>query len=92
MSMIKIFWVLGMRLVLLAVAHTDKAPHIGFESYYSVNNIMGNFINFSTGYANTYLHQELFLSLQRDFFAATIGLCRWVHYYAKFQDRSGIFE
>ncbi len=49
------------------VAHTDKAPHIGFESYYSVNNIMGNFINFSTGYANTYLHQELFLSLQRDF-------------------------
>ena len=49
------------------VAHTDKAPNIGFESYYSVNNIMGNFINFSTGYANTYLHQELFLSLQRDF-------------------------
>ena len=49
------------------VAHTDKAPHIGFESYYSVNNIMGNFINFSTGYANTYLHQELFISLQRDF-------------------------
>ena len=49
------------------VAHTDKAPHIGFESYYSVNNIMGNFINFSTGYSNTYLHQELFLSLQRDF-------------------------
>jgi len=28
---------------------------------------MGNFINFSAGYANTYLHQELFVSLQRDF-------------------------
>lgn len=49
------------------VGHTDKSPHIGFESYYAVNNIMGNFINFSTGYANTYLHQELFVSLQRDF-------------------------
>ena len=49
------------------VGHTDKSPHIGFESYYSVNNIMGNFINFSTGYSNTYLHQELFISLQRDF-------------------------
>jgi hypothetical protein len=49
------------------VGHTDRSPHIGFESYYSVNNIMGNFINFSAGYANTYLHQELFVSLQRDF-------------------------
>lgn len=49
------------------VGHTDRSPHIGFESYYAVNNIMGNFINFSAGYANTYLHQELFISLQRDF-------------------------
>jgi len=49
------------------VGHTDRSPHIGFESYYSINNIMGNFINFSAGYANTYLHQELFVSLQRDF-------------------------
>ena len=49
------------------VAHTDQSPHIGFESYYAVNNIMGNFIDFSTRYANTYQHQELFVSLQRDF-------------------------
>jgi len=49
------------------VAHTDQSPHIGFESYYAVNNIMGNFIDFSTRYANTYLHQELFISLKRDF-------------------------
>ena len=49
------------------VGHTDKLPHIGFESYYSINNIMGNFIDFSTNYSNTYLHQELFISFQRDF-------------------------
>ena len=49
------------------VGHTDKSPNIGFESYYSVDNIMGNFINFSSRYSNTYLHQELFVSLQRDF-------------------------
>lgn len=49
------------------VGHTDKSPHIGFESYYSVNNIMGNFIDFSSGYANTYLHQELYISFKRDF-------------------------
>lgn len=49
------------------VGHTDRSPNIGFETYYSVNNILGNFINFSSGYANTYLHQEFFVSLERDF-------------------------
>ncbi len=49
------------------VVHTDDTPHVGFESNYSVNNIMGNFIDFSTRYSNTYQHQELFVSLQRDF-------------------------
>lgn len=49
------------------VGHTDKSPHIGFESYYAVNNIMGNFINFSSGYSNTYLHEEFFVSLERNF-------------------------
>jgi len=57
----------GHEVGITVVGHTDRPPHIGFESYYAVNNIMGNFINFSAGYANTYLHQELFVSLQRDF-------------------------
>jgi len=57
----------GHEVGITVVGHTDRSPHIGFESYYAVNNIMGNFINFSAGYANTYLHQELFVSLQRDF-------------------------
>lgn len=49
------------------VGHTDKTPHIGFEAYYSVNNFEGNFVNFSTGYANTYLREGFFVSLDRDF-------------------------
>ncbi|MFA5328246.1 MAG: hypothetical protein WC384_10695 [Prolixibacteraceae bacterium] len=49
------------------VAHTDQTPHVGFETYYAVNNVMGKFINFSAYYANTYLHQESFISLERDF-------------------------
>jgi len=57
----------GHEVGLSIVAHTDQSPHIGFESYYAVNNIMGNFIDFSTRYGNTYRHQELFVSLQRDF-------------------------
>ena len=49
------------------VGHADMKPHIGFETYYSVNNIMGRFINFSAGYANTYLREGFFVSLDRDF-------------------------
>ena len=49
------------------VGHADMTPHIGFESYYSVNNIGGNFINFSTAYANTYLKESFYVSLERDF-------------------------
>jgi len=49
------------------VAHTDMTPHIGFESYYSINNVAGNFINLSTGYANTYQKESFMFSLGRDF-------------------------
>jgi len=49
------------------VAHTSKTPHIGFEAYYAINNVNGNFINFSAGYANTYLSNGFFISFERDF-------------------------
>ncbi|MBV5315641.1 MAG: hypothetical protein JZU47_20235 [Prolixibacteraceae bacterium] len=48
-------------------AHTGKTPHIGFEAYYAVNNVQGNFVNFSTGYANNYLREGFFVSFDRDF-------------------------
>lgn len=49
------------------VVHTNQFPHVGFETYYAVNNVMGKFVNFSASYANTYLHEEFFISLDRDF-------------------------
>lgn len=49
------------------VAHTEKLPHVGVEAYYSVNNFEGNFVNFSAGYANTYLREGFFVSFERDF-------------------------
>ncbi len=49
------------------VGHTDKIPHLGFETYYAVNNVQGNFVNFSAGYANTYLKEGFYVSLERDF-------------------------
>ena len=47
--------------------HTVKSPHVGFEAYYAINNIKGNFINFSAGYANNYLREGFFVSFERDF-------------------------
>jgi hypothetical protein len=49
------------------IAHTGKTPHVGFEAYYAVNNVQGNFVNFSTGYANNYLREGFFVSFDRDF-------------------------
>ncbi len=49
------------------VAHTDRTPHVGFEAFYSINNVKGNFINFSAGYADTYLRKGLYFSFERDF-------------------------
>ncbi|MDP2337720.1 MAG: hypothetical protein Q8N05_15005 [Bacteroidota bacterium] len=58
---------IGHEIVTKLVAHTDKVPHVGFETYYAVNNVRGNFVNFSAGYSNTYLREGFFVSLERDF-------------------------
>ncbi|HAQ18709.1 MAG TPA: hypothetical protein DCR40_05660 [Prolixibacteraceae bacterium] len=49
------------------IAHTYKTPHIGIEAYYAINNLKGNFINFSAGYANNFLRKGFFVSFERDF-------------------------
>lgn len=49
------------------VGHTEKMPNVGFETYYRINNLGGNFINFSTGYSNTYIREGFFVSAERDF-------------------------
>jgi len=49
------------------VGHADMVPHIGYETYYSINNLLGNFINFSSAYANTYIRQGFYVSFSRDF-------------------------
>jgi hypothetical protein len=49
------------------VGSTVKYPNVGFDTYYRVNNLGGNFINLSAGYMNTYLREGLFISADRDF-------------------------
>ena len=49
------------------VGHTEKYPNVGFDAYYRINNFGGNFINFSTGYSNTFIREGFFVSAERDF-------------------------
>lgn len=58
---------IGHEIGLTIFGHTDKKPHLGLEAYYAIDNVKGKFINFSAGYANNYIRNEFFISLQRDF-------------------------
>lgn len=49
------------------VGHTALTPHIGVDAFYAINNVKGNFVNFSAGYSNTYLRNGFFVSFERDF-------------------------
>ena len=49
------------------IGHSEKTPHLGMEAYYSINNLKGNFVNLTAGYANNFLREGLFISFERDF-------------------------
>ncbi len=57
----------GHELGVTMVGNSLKSPNIGFDAYYKANNINGSFINFSSGYSNTYLNEGFFISFQREF-------------------------
>jgi hypothetical protein len=48
-------------------AHSEKRPNLGFETYYKLNNVKGNFVDFSAGYANNYIRNEFFFTFERNF-------------------------
>lgn len=58
---------IGHEIGLTAFGHSVKKPHLGIEAYYAINNIKGNFVNFSAGYANNFVRDEFFFSFERDF-------------------------
>jgi hypothetical protein len=57
----------GHEIGLTLFGHTELKPHLGLETFYTINNLKGNFINFSTGYANNYMREEFYISVERDF-------------------------
>lgn len=55
----------GHELTLRMVGHLDKKPYVGFESFYNINNINGNFLSISAGYASTYRKEGIFLRMEK---------------------------
>lgn len=64
-------WGIGHQISATMVGHVDKKPYVGFEGYYTVNNIGGNFVNISLGYSDTYKrHGAAFIS-DKEFLTST---------------------
>jgi hypothetical protein len=53
------------------VGHINREPYLGIESYYSINNIGGKFLDISLGYLNTYLREGYVLDMDKPFYTQT---------------------
>ncbi|MDR2909926.1 MAG: hypothetical protein LBV47_00960 [Bacteroidales bacterium] len=62
----------GHEISLRFVGHTNRHPYMGLETFYSINNIKGKFINISTGYMNTYLREGFSFVMNKPFITPSI--------------------
>lgn len=60
-------WGAGHQISATIVGHVDQEPYVGFEGSYTVNNIGGNFVNISLGYANTYQREGTAFVFEKEF-------------------------
>lgn len=58
---------IGHEIGLTLFGHVEQLPHLGIEASYAINNVKGNFVNFAAGYANNYIREGLYVSVERDF-------------------------
>ena len=76
-------WGAGHQLSATIVGHAEELPYVGFEGFYSINNIGGNFVNIAVGYANTYRREGATLVFDKEFLRSTtkwgggLTLSRW---------------
>jgi len=68
------------------VGSTDQTPHSGFETYYTINNINGKFIDISGGYANTFRRESSNITLKRDFLRPQSVYAGGITAYRSFRD------
>ena len=60
-------WGAGHQISAAIVGHVNQEPYVGFEGFYSINNVGGNFVNISLGYANTYEREGTAFSFDKEF-------------------------
>ncbi len=64
-------WGAGHQISAAIVGHAKEVPYVGFEGFYSINNIGGNFVNISVGYANTYRREGATFVFDKEFLRST---------------------
>ena len=62
----------GHEISLRLVGHLQRQPYMGLETFYSINNIKGKFINISAGYMDTYLREGFSFMLNKPFITPSI--------------------
>lgn len=62
----------GHEISLRFVGNINRQPYMGLETFYSINNIRGKFINISAGYMNTYLREGFSFVMSKPFITPLI--------------------
>lgn len=53
------------------VGHVNRSPYLGIETFYSINNIAGKYLDIQLGYLNTYLREGYVLDVDKPFYTQT---------------------
>lgn len=53
------------------VGHLNREPYLGIETFYSINNIAGKYLDIRLGYLNTYLREGYVLEADKPFYTTT---------------------
>lgn len=67
-------WGIGHQISANIVGNVNEEPYVGVEGYYTINNINGDFVNLTLGYANTYRREGFLFNFEREFLRTTT---RW---------------
>lgn len=59
------FFGLGHEVSVSFVGHLNRQPYLGFETFYRINNLDGNFLSFALGYSNTYRKEGAILQFEK---------------------------
>lgn len=62
---------IGHEISLRFVGHIREEPYLGLETFYSINNIAGRFLDIDLGYMNTYRREGFLINADKPFYTQT---------------------